>query len=638
MTRRARSFVFGALFAAAAAVVSGQAAPDRNAIPDTPGTGPYPAMKEVDPGLPNHVVYRPANLSALGQRRLGVYVFGNGGCSADGASSRLHLLEVASHGFLVIAPGGIHNGPGRTEGPPRPADFNIETYAPTRPEQLREAIGWALAENGRTGSRYQGLIDPAAVALSGYSCGGVQALTVADDPRVQTMVIMNSGFIAGRQTRMAGMVVDKEALRRLHTPILYVLGGPTDVAYPNGMDDFEKIAHVPVAVADINTGHGGTYWEPNGGAAAQVVVTWLDWQLRKNAEAGRTFLGSSCGLCADSQWTFKSKGLNAAAAAQSPVARGLYNWIHSTGNGERAYAFYRDVLDMELVRNPFGGRAPANAPPVQIRPVSNAAPDPLVWNLTNTKGSRFRNVFMETTNTPFGLELSEFFDIPRSDRAASPWDPGASRLIFHVRDLNAVLSRLEAAGAPRVTTGGAPVDTPDGRAVLVRDPDGYLVQLAQASAAEIAAAGPGPVIRTTIGLTVADTARSLRYYRDLLNFEVGDTRRGTAAELALNGLAGGELRQTPITIAGTKVTVLLDEFVLPPGATAQPFRWKIEDVGSPQFQLQVRDLDALIARTKEAGYRFLSVGAEPIQRGFGRFVFAIDPDGVLVEYVEPTPR
>ena len=317
------------------------------------------------------------------------------------------------------------------------------------------------------------------------------------------------------------------------------------------------------------------------------------------------------------------------------VARGLYNWIHSTGDGERAFSFYRDVLHIELVRSPFAGPAPAGAPPVEIRPVSNAAPDPLIWNLTNTEGSRFRNVFMEAPNTPFGLELSEFFDIPRSERPVDPWAPGASRLIFHVRDLDDVLSRLDAASGSRVTIGGGSVDTPAGRAILVRDPDGYLLQLTQASADEIAAAAPGTIVRTTIGLTVADTATSLRFYRDLLTFDVGETRRGTDAELALNGLNGGELRQTPITIAGTEVTVLLHEFVLPAGVEASPLQWRIQDVGAPQFQLQVDDLDTLMARTMKEGYRFLSVGAEPIQRPFGRFVFAIDPDGVLVEFVEP---
>jgi catechol 2,3-dioxygenase-like lactoylglutathione lyase family enzyme len=85
---------------------------------------------------------------------------------------------------------------------------------------------------------------------------------------------------------------------------------------------------------------------------------------------------------------------------------------------------------------------------------------------------------------------------------------------------------------------------------------------------------------------------------------------------------------------------VLSAFSLPAGSTQvpAPFAWRLQDVGSPQFQFQVAGLDALIERTTRAGYRFLSVGAKPIQRPFGRFVFAIDPDGVLVEFVEPAIR
>ena len=54
----------------------------------------------------------PGRLGGLGKRKLGLYIFGNGACSNDGASSRLHLLEIASHGYLAIAPGRILNGPG----------------------------------------------------------------------------------------------------------------------------------------------------------------------------------------------------------------------------------------------------------------------------------------------------------------------------------------------------------------------------------------------------------------------------------------------------------------------------------------------------------------------------------------------
>jgi hypothetical protein len=284
----------------------------QDATPDTPGSGPYPAIKELDPGLPGQVVYRPANLAALGETMLGVYAFGNGACTDDGASARLHLLEIASHGYLAIAPGGIYNGPDKTERPPRPAPADASApLAATRATQLREAVDWALAENVRKGSPYFGRIEPNAIAVSGFSCGGLQALANASDSRVATAIIMNSGIFNDGPTRMGGMEATKELLAELHFPTLYILGGPTDIAYANGMDDFARIDHVPVAVANIDKGHGGTYWEPNGGAAARVVVDWLDWHLRGDEEAGRMFDGAQCGLCADSAWTFESKGLDA---------------------------------------------------------------------------------------------------------------------------------------------------------------------------------------------------------------------------------------------------------------------------------------------------------------------------------------
>ena len=76
------------------------------------------------------------------------------------------------------------------------------------------------------------------------------------------------------------------------------------------MDDFKRIDHVPVAVANLlGAGHGGTYSQENGGVAAQVAVNWLDWQLRGDAEAGRMFSGANCGLCTDARWAYESKNL-----------------------------------------------------------------------------------------------------------------------------------------------------------------------------------------------------------------------------------------------------------------------------------------------------------------------------------------
>jgi hypothetical protein len=305
MNSRISPSLLAALALAAAPSIHGQ--PGAGAeLPDSTGTGPYSSIKQIDPGLPDQVVYRPADLEALGDTRLGIYAFGNGACSDDAASARQHLLEVASHGYVAIAPGGIYSGPGASERPAGPAR-NPADDAPTRPEQLTAAIDWLLAENARPDSPYYNRIDTDAIAASGFSCGGLQALVIAADPRLATVIVMNSGLFVEGETSMGGMTADKNQLDALHYPTLYVLGGPTDIAYDNGMHDFATIEHVPVAVANIDKGHGGTYAEPNGGAAAEVVVDWLEWQLRGDADAGRSFVGNDCGLCTDPAWDYESK-------------------------------------------------------------------------------------------------------------------------------------------------------------------------------------------------------------------------------------------------------------------------------------------------------------------------------------------
>jgi Dienelactone hydrolase family len=268
-------------------------------MPDSPGTGRYPALKEESPSLPEHVVYRPAQLAALGSMKLGVYVFGNGACVDDGANVRLHLLEVASHGYLAIAPGRIRSGPG----------VGASTaQGRTSYKDLLSAIDWALAQNSDPKSPYYRRIDTKAVAVSGYSCGGVQALRIAGDPRVKTVVVMNSGLMDASGAPLAEMDVPKSALKDLRTPVFYLLGGEKDIAWKNGRDDFQRIDHVPVFYADLlGVGHGGTYFEPNGGKAAQAVVSWLEWQLRGDRKAARKFVGKDCGLCTDKAWSVEKK-------------------------------------------------------------------------------------------------------------------------------------------------------------------------------------------------------------------------------------------------------------------------------------------------------------------------------------------
>jgi len=274
-----------------------------NKLPDTPGTGEFPSLKEEVASLPDHVIYRPADLAKLGKTRLGVLVWGNGACSNDGAGSRMHLAEIASHGYLAIANGKILSGPGA---PPQAQPFMPPDGQLPPPQTdaagLTKAIDWALQENARGGSPYFDRIDVHQIAVSGWSCGGIQALRVAADPRVRAVIIHNSGIFPAGMNHMPGMDMSKDALKALHTPILYVLGGPTDIAYTNGMDDFGRIAHVPAMVANLEVGHGGTFLQLNGGAAATVAVNWLNWQLRGDTTAARLFVGADCGLCRDPRW------------------------------------------------------------------------------------------------------------------------------------------------------------------------------------------------------------------------------------------------------------------------------------------------------------------------------------------------
>ncbi|HEY1756114.1 MAG TPA: hypothetical protein VGG72_12000 [Bryobacteraceae bacterium] len=109
-------------------------------------------------------------------------------------------MEIASYGYLAIAIGPPQATPARgQQGPAPAAKGDAKQAAPTGPatksSELLDAINWAMSQNGQKGSMYQGKLDPSKIAVMGMSCGGIQALAVATDPRIKLAGIWNGGIL-----------------------------------------------------------------------------------------------------------------------------------------------------------------------------------------------------------------------------------------------------------------------------------------------------------------------------------------------------------------------------------------------------------------------------------------------------------
>lgn len=262
------------------------------------GSGPYSAIMVSENSLTTHTVFRPKELNVFeGGNKLSVVVWGNGACANSPWEHVNFLSELSSFGFLVIAIG------------PIPKEGDIVT-GKSSSSQLIDAINWAIYQNNDKNSIYYNKIDESKIAVSGMSCGGLQALEVASDPRVSTLLICNSGIFKSPGNGISNMPnLTKESLKKIHSPTLYLLGGKKDIAYENGMDDYQQINHVPVFVANMDVGHGGTYRQHHGGEFAKVATQWLLWQLKGSDQAGKNFNGKTPGLANDKNWIFSKKNI-----------------------------------------------------------------------------------------------------------------------------------------------------------------------------------------------------------------------------------------------------------------------------------------------------------------------------------------
>jgi hypothetical protein len=304
-----------------------------------PPTGPHAVVIEHDQRLATQTIYRPAT---LGPAKHSVLVWGEGGCAKNGLTFPEYLSEIASHGFVVMADGPPimpaprgQGGAGAPGGAPRGGQGGAAAPAGAPRGQapaagaprggpggaaagggrgaggginadgtpLTAAIDWLAREAADSTSRFYQKVDTTRVAAMGMSCGGLMAYNISTDTRVATVGIWNSGLLNP----------DEKIYNGLHSSVIIITGGESDIAYVNGKRDFETMpARVPVFYGVYpSIGHGGTYNEDNGGAFGVAAVAWLKWQLLNDtsAQTKGMFVGTPCGLCSNAQWQTNSRSL-----------------------------------------------------------------------------------------------------------------------------------------------------------------------------------------------------------------------------------------------------------------------------------------------------------------------------------------
>lgn len=320
-----------------------------------------------------------------------------------------------------------------------------------------------------------------------------------------------------------------------------------------------------------------------------------------------------------------SFGQEAPATQATPVVQ-FQTVAHAVDSLEKTVSFYRDVIGLTV-----GAGDPLAAQP--------AALDKDMSKVTGTHGAKRRSAVLSVPNAPFGLELTELTGTPRKTFAPNLQDPGAVVLVLQIRDMGQMLERLKAAKATIVTAGGEPVN-PTGkpeskmRGLVVRDPDGFFIQLIQLDPLPPSAANStGMVLGGSVNVSIEDSVRTVTFLQDAIGFVVSRPTGQLGASpgaAALINMPSAQWRVTHGAIAGTKLDFGLIEYAGVARAKAAP---AAADPGAPALTMVVRDVDAAVDQWKKAGGTIVSTGGKAVTgaNGDGN-VLVRDINGLMFEF------
>ena len=307
-----------------------------------------------------------------------------------------------------------------------------------------------------------------------------------------------------------------------------------------------------------------------------------------------------------------------ASAQTQPAGRiqSLSHAIHAVDDLDTTLAFYRDVFGLRGNPNDF--------------------PNPAVPLLTNAPGVTLR---LSMLALPGGMrfELTHFKGLERKPAQAKYTDPGAASIVLHVRDIDAPLANAKKANVPIVTTGGVPVEitTAAGKArsIILRDPDGFFVQLIQDSQA--AGATEGNVHRVSLAYTMESAEGTSAFYSGMMGIELSAPTAFSKdpALLQLYGAPPGtEFRKLSGLLPGPPASVEFTEFR---GVPRSKFHLRVRDPGAPAIAIQVVNLVGMVAQMKAAGTNLISANGEIVDFGNGvHNIFVEDPNGMNIELFE----
>lgn len=299
--------------------------------------------------------------------------------------------------------------------------------------------------------------------------------------------------------------------------------------------------------------------------------------------------------------------LAAAQATSAQQVTGAGNFSHIVTNLDRALAFYRDALGLEVTTPP--------------RPFD---PNPAIMKLGDTPGAQSRMTQLRMPGAAqgsVGVELIEYKDIDR--KAAHPrfQDPGAANLALRVTDFDGVVSRLKKAGAHVLTGGGEPVTINGTHSFFVQDEDGFVVELSQS-------ATPGVGFETTVN----DLDQTVAAYRAMgLTPSAPNAWNGNKAMTDNAGTPGAQFRQSRAPLPGGAGSL---EFIQFKDIDRKPLHTRTQDPGTAILQLNVKGLDAMLEKMKPAGFSVVSTGGQPVALGGGKIVLVRDLNNLFLELTE----